>query len=147
MRALAAVLLIALAPAPSRPIPYHSLLAIDAKTIGRNYLPTRIGTGFTYYRWTFQGGIMRVDFRNKAGWTLEWRIEPMTGTCDAGMQKSYQVIGNKVWWAQTATEQTAWRCVFDQKGQEVRLVAATAQPPNKWSAPGLAIVAASALRY
>jgi hypothetical protein len=141
------LLALAIASAPVRPIPHHSLLEIDARTTGRNYLPTRVGAGYTYYRWSVKGGVMRVDFRAKNGSVLEWRIEPMTGSCDAGKQKSYQVIGNKVWWAQRATEQVAWRCAFDQRGKEVRLVAATELPPDKWSPAGLAIVAASAKRY
>ena len=54
---------------------------------------------------------------------LEWRVEGMTGSCDAGKQQSLQLGGNKVWWAQDAREQFAWRCVFDQAGKPVRLEA------------------------
>lgn len=147
MRALAAVLLLALAPAPSRPIPHASLLAIDAKATGRNYLPTRMLAGFAYYRWSFKAGVTRVEFRNRAGQIVQWRIEPMRRACDTGKQKSFQLAGNKVWWARAATEQDAWRCVFDQSGKEIRLVAASTTPPAKLADTGLGLVAASAKRY
>jgi len=134
------------AAAVVRPIPRPALLAIDAKMIGRNYLPTRV-TGFAYTRWSLKGSVLRVDFRSKAGIVVEWRVQPMTGSCDAGMQKSYQLSGNKVWWAQSATEQYAWRCVFDQRGQPLRLVAASTAPTTKLAAVGLGAVVASAKRY
>jgi hypothetical protein len=133
--------------AAAMPIPHSSLLAIDHKVGYRNFLPTRTIPGFTYYRWTDKGGILRVDFRNKAGKTIEWRVEPMTGACDAGKQKSYQLGGNKVWWAQGPSEQYAWRCVFDQAGKPLRLEAATTLSPTKFAAPELGVIVAHANRH
>ena len=95
MRLLLAVL------AAAVPIPHNALLAIDRQMTGRNYLPTRV-VGFTYSGWSHKNGVLRVDFRNKSGLNFEWRVLPMTGSCDAGKQQSFQVGGNKVWWAQNA---------------------------------------------
>jgi len=141
MRLLLATLATAL------PIPYHALLAIDGKMTGRNFLPTRMLPGFTYRSWSLNAGILRVDFVSKAGVVVEWRVEPMTGDCAAGKQTSFQLNGNKVWWAQNATEQFSWRCVFDQYGKPLRLEAASTTPPTKLGASGLGVVAASAKRY
>jgi hypothetical protein len=141
MRLLLATLTAAL------PIPHNALLAIDGHMIGRNFLPTRMLTGFTYKSWSLKGSTLRVEFVNKAGVQIEWRVEPMTGDCDTGKQKSYQLNGNKVWWAQSSTEQFSWRCVFDQHGKPLRLEAATSTPPTKLAGSGLGIVAASAKRY
>ena len=140
MRLLLAVL------AAAVPIPHNALLAIDRQMTGRNYLPTRV-VGFTYSGWSHKNGVLRVDFRNKSGLRLEWRVLPMSGNCDAGKQKSFQLGGNKVFWAQTATEQRAWRCVFDQAGKPLRLEAATTAPPTRFAPAGLGIVVAHAKRY
>ena len=133
--------------AAALPIPHHALLAIDRKVMYRNFLPTKMLSGFTYYGWWDKGGVLRVDFRNKAGQIVEWRVEPMTGTCDAGKQQSFQLNGNKVWWAENAKEQFSWRCVFDLAGKPVRLEAASSIPSTKLGPSGLGIVAASAKRY
>ena len=139
-------LLLAVAAA-AVPIPHNALLAIDGKMTGRNFLPTRMLSGFTYRTWSLKGGILRVKFMNKAGLVIEWRVEPMTGNCDTGKQTSYQLNGNKVWWARDATEQFSWRCVFDQRGKPLRLEAASSAPTTKIAGSGLGIVAASANRY
>jgi hypothetical protein len=104
-------------------------------------------SGFTYTGWSHRGGVLRVEFRSKSGLRLEWRVLPMGGTCDAGKQKSFQLGGNKVWWAQAATEQRAWRCVFDQVGKPLRLEAASSAPTTKLAAAGLGVVVAHAKRY
>jgi opacity protein-like surface antigen len=154
MRRLLIASLVAVATAPAaasaataQPIPRNSLLAIDRKAGYRNFLPTRTIQGFAYYRWTDKGNVLRVDFRNKSGAIVEWRVEPMTGPCDAGKQTSYQLGGNKVWWAQGATEQYAWRCVFDQGGKPLRLEAATTLPPTKFAGVGLGTIVAHANRH
>src|SRR5438105_8734921 len=133
--------------AASLPIPHNALLAIDGRVHYRNYLPTRMLPGYSYLGWTDASGILRVEFRNQAGTSLEWRVQPMRGTCDAGKQQSFQLDGNKVWWAQQRGEQVAWRCVFDLAGKPLRLAAASAAPPSKLAASGLGVVAASAKRY
>jgi hypothetical protein len=140
MRLLLAVLAIAV------PIPHNALLAIDRAAGYRNFLPTRV-TGFTYMGWSHKGGVLRVEFRNKSGVRMEWRVLPMSGACDAGKQQSFQLSGNQVWWAQNTTEQHAWRCVFDQAGKPLRLEAASNAPTNKLAPTGLGLVAAHAKRY
>ena len=94
-----------------------------------------------------QSGVVRVEFRNRSSVRLEWRVLPMSGNCDTGKQKSFQLGGNKVFWAQNATEQHAWRCVFDQAGKPVRLEAATTAPATRLAPAGLGIVTAHAKRY
>jgi hypothetical protein len=128
------------------PIPHDALLRIDRAAIHRNFLPTRV-LGFAYTGWSDKGGVLRVEFRSKAGLEFEWRVEPMTGSCDAGKQQSFQLSGNKVWYAQVGSEQRAWRCAFDQTGKPVRLEAASNAPPTKLAGVGLGAVAASAKRY
>ena len=141
MRVLLAVL------ATAVPIPHAALLAIDRSAPHRNFLPTRMPAGFGYRGWSNRGGVLRVEFRTRAGLGLEWRVQPMSGACDAGKQASFQLGGNKVWWAQAGTEQRAWRCVFDQAGKPVRLVAASTAPPSKLAGVGLGTVVAHAKRY
>src|SRR4051794_35514318 len=109
---LAAAVVAAPAAAASRPVSGNALLAIDRHAAFRNYLPTRMLIGFTYASWSQTGNALTVRFRNKAGRTVVWSVAPMTGACDAGKQKSFQLAGNKVWWAQDAKGQHAWRCVF-----------------------------------
>jgi len=133
--------------AAARPLSGSTLLAIDARVGFRNFLPTRMLAGFSYSSWSDRGGILRVDFHNKAGWVLEWRVQPTSGDCDAGSTKSFQLDGNKVWWAQIGAEQQAWRCVFGLNGTPLRLVAASITPPTKLAGSGLGVVAASARRY
>jgi hypothetical protein len=152
VRVVAAVLLastVAAMPAlaAARPVSGPVLLSIDKRAGLRNFLPARMLTGFTYASWSYRGGVLRVDFRNKAGWDAQWRVEPVTGACDAGTQKTYQLDGNKIWWAQQGAEQVAWRCVFGQDGKPLRLEAASATPPAKLAGSGLGIVAASGKRY
>jgi hypothetical protein len=152
MRRLAIVILVAGFAAPSalatRPLSGKVLLAIDGKALYRNFLPTTMLPGFTYSSWTYKSGVLRVDFRNKAGWDLQWRVGPMSvHSCATGQQQSFQLNGNKVWWAQNASNQFAWRCEFGLHGIPLRLEAASSIPPSKLGASGLGIVAASAKRY
>jgi hypothetical protein len=133
--------------AATRPVSGSALLTIERSAGFRNFLPTRMLFGFGYDRWSNRGGILRVDFENKAGWQLEWRVQPMLGGCGGGSTKTFQLDGNKVWWAQIGAEQQAWRCVFGLDGKPLRLVAATTTPPSKLADSGLGIVAASAKRY
>ncbi len=152
MRRLAlAFVLAAFAAAPAsaaRPLSGNALLAIDGKALYRNFLPTTMLTGFTYTSWTYKNGVLRVDFRNKAGWDLQWRVGPMSvRSCATGIQQSFQLNGNKVWWAHNATGQFAWRCEFGLDGIPLRLEAASSTPPTKLANTGLGVLAASAKRY
>lgn len=128
------------------PIPHTALLAIDRAAGYRNFLPTQV-LGFKYESWSHKGGVLRIEFKSKSGLRFEWRVESMTGDCDAGKQQSFQLGGNKVWWAQNGTEQYAWRCIFDQAGKPVRLEAASTDPATKLAPSGLGEVAAHAKRY
>jgi hypothetical protein len=153
MRKLAIALLLAAFAAPpalaaTRPLSGPPLLAIDRAAGFRNYLPTQMLSGFKYTSWTEKSGVLRVDFRNKAGWDIQWRVGPMSAhSCATGKQQSFQLNGNKVWWAQNATNQFAWRCEFGLDGIPLRLEAASSVPPAKLGASGLGIVVASAKRY
>jgi hypothetical protein len=140
MRLLLAALTTAL------PIPHGALLAIDRAAGYRNYLPTR-APALAYAGWSHRGGVLRVEFRSKSGVRVEWRVLPMTGACDDGKQRSFQLGGNKVWWAQAGNEQRAWRCVFDQAGKPLRLEAATTAAASRYAPAGLGAIAAHAKRY
>jgi hypothetical protein len=147
---LIALLLAALvlpAGAAARPVPDAAVLAIDGKAPTRNFMPTRMLIGFRYASWSYRGGVLRIVFRNPAARTVVWTVAPMTGSCDRGKQKSFQLAGNKVWWAEGGGVQRAWRCVFGQDGKALRLTAASTTPPSKLAAVGLGRVAASAKRY
>jgi hypothetical protein len=128
------------------PIPHTALLKIDHAAGYRNFLPTRV-QGLAYVGWSHTGGVLRVNFRSKSGVSVQWRVLPMSGSCDAGKQQSFQLGGNKVWWAQGKVEQRAWRCVFDQAGKPVRLEAASSAPADKLAPAGLGIIVAHAKRY
>jgi hypothetical protein len=133
--------------AAALPIPHGALIKIDRAAGYRNFLPTRLLMGFTYHGWNFRGGILRVEFRNKSGASVWWTVAPITGSCDAGKQQSFQLGGNKVWWAWNGQAQFAWRCVFDQSGKPLRLIAVSSVPTNKLAPAGLGIVVAHAKRY
>jgi hypothetical protein len=140
MRLLLAALTAAL------PIPHAALLKIDRAAGFRNFLPTRV-QGLAYTGWSHAGGVLRVSFRSKSGVAVEWRVLPMSGSCDKGRQQSFQLGGNKVWWAQNPKEQVAWRCVFDQAGKPLRLEAASSAPTSRFAPAGLGVIVAHAKRY
>ena len=104
------------------------------------YVPARLAVGWHYNRWTHQGAL-RIYFSNKAGREIVFVAAPFKGNCRAGMTKSFQLDGNKVYWSQTATAQQAWRCVNGMK-----LVATTSLPPNRFADVGLGRMAASGHR-
>ncbi len=104
------------------------------------YVPARLAIGWKYERWTHDGAL-RIFFRNTAGREIVFVVARFAGSCRAGMAKSFQLDGVKVWWAQTATEQRAWRCVNGMK-----LVAATSLGPDRFADSGLGRIAASGHR-
>lgn len=144
---LAAAVVAAPAAAAERPVSGKPLLAIDRAAGFRNYLPTRMLIGYRYHSWSMKNGVLRVVFRNKAGRQIDWTVARMIGSCDRGKQKSFQLAGNKVWWAQDAKGQRAWRCVFGQDGKPLRLSASSTTPPDKLADVGLGSVVASGKRY
>jgi hypothetical protein len=104
------------------------------------YAPARLAVGWHYARWTHLRAL-RIFFRNKAGREIVFVAAPYKGNCRAGMEKSFQMAGVKVYWGHTANEQEAWRCVNGMK-----LVAATSLPPDRFADVGLARMAASGHR-
>jgi hypothetical protein len=136
----------ALAASP-RPVPMRVVLDVDRAVPYANYLPTRSLTGFAYRSWAYRSGVLRITFRDPRGRTIVWTVAPMRGTCRAGMDRAFQLAGNKVWWAQDGGTQRAWRCVFGQDGIPYRLSASSTTPPARLAPFGLGAVAASAKRY
>lgn len=135
------------AAASARPVPDSALVAIDRKAVNRNFMPTRMLPGYTFAGWSYRNGVLRIRFRDKAGRTVDWTVAPMTGRCDTGKQRSFQLSGNKVWWAQGGGVRRAWRCVFGMDGAALRLTALSAAPPSSLADVGLGRVVASGKRY
>jgi len=59
------------------------------------------------------------------GWEIRFIVLRTSGSCRTGMEKSFQLDGNKVYWSHTGAEQQAWRCVTGPYGRQVRLVASS----------------------
>jgi len=134
----------AAAEAASAPIVPQTVQAqIQRRAPQLAYAPTRIAPGFRYRVWRFEPDTLRIWFRNKAGWEVVFVAAPQRGDCRDGMEKSFQLAGNKVYWSHTDSEQQAWRCVVGPAKQPVRLVAASLVPPTKFADVGLGTVAAS----
>jgi hypothetical protein len=106
------------------------------------YAPARLAPGWRYTRWTRQGTrTVRIWFANKAGKEIVFVAAPFRGNCRAGMEKSFQLAGVKVYWGHRAEEQEAWRCVNGMK-----LVGATSLPPDRFADVGLGRLVASGHR-
>ena len=110
------------------------------------YAPTRMALGFHYVSWQKSPSNMMITFDNKAGWEIRFIAVPTSGSCRTGMEKSFQLDGNKVYWSHTGVEQMAWRCVTDPSGRQVRLVASSPQPRTTFADVGLGRVVASGRR-
>ena len=145
---VAGLLVASVSVAATPTVPVRSQQAIKKRTALYAYVPARIPLGFGYYRWSFtpQPPALRIAFRNKAGWEVAFTASPGAACTGAGKEKSFQLDGNKVYWARTATEQHAWRCLLGRNGKLVRLTASTAVPPTKFSDAGLGRVAAAGRR-
>jgi hypothetical protein len=120
------------------PAPVQHQIAQKAPLVA--YVPTRLAIGWHYEQWTQQGAL-RIFFANTAGREIVFVASRFEGNCRAGMAKSFQLAGNKVYWSQTATAQQAWRCVNGTK-----LVVTTSLPPNRFADVGLGRIAASGQR-
>ena len=96
--------------------------------------------------WQKSPSNLEITFDNKAGWEIRFIALPTSGSCRTGMEKSFQLDGNKVYWSHTGAEQMAWRCVTGPSGRQVRLVASSPQPPTKFADVGLGRVVASGKR-
>jgi hypothetical protein len=110
------------------------------------YAPTREPIGFGFTGWLKTPATVEITLDNKAGWEIRFVARRHTGSCRVGMEKSYQLDGNKVYWSHTGAEQQAWRCLTDGRGRQVRLVASSPQPPSLFAAVGLGRVVASGKR-
>jgi hypothetical protein len=107
--------------------------------------PTRMATGYRYERFHATRQAVRIWFRNRAGREILFVAARASGSCRTGMEKSFQMAGNKVWWAHTSTRQEAWRCVT-RNHRLVKLVAATPTPPRQFADVGLGRIVASGRR-
>lgn len=110
------------------------------------YVPARVASGYRYSRWALGGSALRIWFRNPAKKELVFVAAVRSRPCAEGREKTFQLAGNKVYWAQTAGGQQAWRCVAGANGRTVQLTAATTQPPTQFADVGLGRVAASGHR-
>ena len=147
--ATAIALLLALAAtttagAAARPVvPRPVQLQILVKAPALAYAPTRMALGFRYTNWQRTPANVEITFDNKAGWEIRFVALRQVGPCRAGMEKSFQLDGNKVYWSHTGAEQQAWRCVSSAHGRQFRLVASSPQPPTLFADVGLGLVVAS----
>ncbi len=132
------------APSPPVPLPVQAQIKHRAPLLA--YVPTRTTVGFRYSQWLRTTETVQIEFLNKAGWEINFVATRQYGPCRTGMEKSYQLDGNKVYWSHTGAEQQAWRCVTGALGRQVRLVASSPQPPTKFAAVGLGLVVASGKR-
>ncbi|MCW2976459.1 MAG: hypothetical protein JWM06_1740 [Actinomycetia bacterium] len=128
------------AAAATPAVPIFTQHRIAATVPSLAYAPARLPIGWRYERWTHNGAL-RIFFVNKAGREMVFVAARFSGDCSAGMEKSFQLDGVKVWWSRTAGGQQAWRCVNGR-----RLVAATALAPERLADVGLGRVAASGHR-
>lgn len=124
---------------PVVPLTVQHAIVRRAPTLA--YVPARAAIGYRYRTWTFAGGAVRIWFRNRAGKEIVFVAARRTRPCASGNEKTFQLAGNKVYWAHTSEEQQAWRCV-----DGVELAAASPQPPTEFADVGLGRVAASAHR-
>jgi hypothetical protein len=120
------------------PVPVQHQIAQQAPLVA--YVPGRLAVGWRYWKWT-RDGPLRVYFHNRAGKEIVFVAAPFKGNCRAGVEKSFQLAGVKVYWGHRVEEQEAWRCV-----DGVKLVAATSLPPDRFADVGLGRIVASAHR-
>ena len=127
-------------------VPRAAQLQIARKAPALPYVPTRMASGFHYVGWQRSPSDVLITFDNKAGWEIRFVALRQVGSCRTGMEKSFQLDGNKVYWSHTGAEQQAWRCVTGPNGRQLRLVASSPQPPTVFADVGLGRVAASGKR-
>jgi hypothetical protein len=122
------------------PVPVQHQIAQKAPLVA--YVPARLAIGWHYSRWSAGDfGALHIVFKNQAGREIVFVAARFKGNCRAGMTKSFQLAGNKVYWAQAAGVQQAWRCV-----NGLKLVASTSLPPDRFADVGLGRIASSGHR-
>jgi outer membrane murein-binding lipoprotein Lpp len=111
------------------------------------YVPTRIAAPSFKYA-GYQASTTRVSetFAQTPKRKIVFSAIAYSAPCADGRQRSFQLSGNKVYWAQLDNTQMAWRCVTGRDGRQLRLAASSALPANGFSAEGLGTIVASALR-
>jgi hypothetical protein len=122
------------------PVPVQHQIAQKAPLVA--YVPARLAIGWHYSKWSAGDfGALHIVFKNQAGREIVFVAARFKGNCRAGMTKSFQLAGNKVYWAQVAGVQQAWRCV-----NGLKLVASTSLPPDRFADVGLGRIASSGHR-
>lgn len=147
--AITAALAESAAAAPKPAVPTFTQHQIAKRAPLLAYVPARLPSGYRYDRWTSvtkPQPALRIWFRNAAKQEISFVASFRKGPCDAGKQKVFQMAGNKVWWAQRAAQQEAWRCVVGTTDRIVQLTTATSQSPDEFADVGLARVTASGHR-
>src|SRR5436190_9460960 len=120
------------------PVPVQDQIAAKAPLVA--YAPSRLAPGWRFVRWT-HAGPLRIWFADKAGREIVFAAARFSGNCRAGMEKSFQMAGVKVYWGQSSVEQEAWRCVDGMK-----LVGSTSLATDGFADVGLARLVASGHR-
>ena len=134
-----ALLAVAVAGAAAKPVvPRAVQLRILRAKPALAYVPTRTASGFHYVSWQKSPSNLEITFDNKAGWEIRFVALPTSGSCRTGMEKSFQLDGNKVYWDGSV----AWRCVRGPDGKLVKLLASGPNLPDV----ALGIVVASGRR-
>jgi hypothetical protein len=111
------------------------------------YVPTRIAApSFRYAGFKASAALVSETFAQTPRRKIVFTAIPYSAPCAAGRQKTFQLSGNKVYWAQLDNTQTAWRCVTGPAGHQVRLAASTTLGPTQFANVGLGTIVASALR-
>ena len=105
-----------------------------------------MAVGFRYVSWQKSPSNVEITFDNKAGWEIRFIALRPSGSCRTGMEKSFQLDGNKVYWSHTGAEQRPGAASPARQGRQVRLVASSPQPPTKFADVGLGRVVASGKR-
>jgi hypothetical protein len=141
-------------------VPTGLRAALAAKAGGALYLPARTPLFYRYRSGaTVRGSLLTVAFvdrvRVRQGvwrWTNKqflWQVRPlprntMCKVWGAGSQKTLQMDGNRVYWAQDANGVgKAWRCVTDRMHRTQLLIAS--DPSGRLPDVALARVVASGL--
>lgn len=129
---------------PVVPVATQARIKLTAPRLA--YAPTRMARGFRYVQWLRTPQTVQIRFVNRAGWEIDFVATPQRGSCRTGLEQSFQLDGNKVYWSHTGAEQQAWRCVTRPSGGSVRLVATSPQPSGVFAAVGVGLVVASGKR-
>ena len=111
------------------------------------YVPTRIAApSFKYAGYKASSHGVTETFAQTPKRQVAFTAILYSGNCPDGKQKSFQLSGNKVYWAQLDNIQRAWRCVAGVNGRLVRLAVSTTLEPSQFADVGLGTIVASARR-